>query len=77
MPAKRQRLKEADFDLSQLEWTSPSARGVRMAPKPVSKMKLVASSLDGEGGAKGKKASAKKSAAKKKGGGSNAQGDLF
>jgi topoisomerase-4 subunit A len=42
VPAKRQRLKKADFDLRGLEWTSASARGVRMAPKPVAKMKLEA-----------------------------------
>lgn len=42
VPAKRQRLKEADFDLGQLEPTSPAARGTRMAPKPVAKVKLVA-----------------------------------
>ena len=41
VPAKRQRLKEADFDLASLELTSAGARGARMAPKPVAKMKLV------------------------------------
>ncbi len=43
VPAKRQRLKEADFDLTTLEMTSPTARGARMAPKPVAKVKLVPS----------------------------------
>jgi topoisomerase-4 subunit A len=41
VPVKRQRLKEAEFDLSTLEPTSPAARGVRLAPKPVSKVKLL------------------------------------
>lgn len=41
VPAKRQRLKEAEFDLSTLEPTSPAARGARLAPKPVSKVKLL------------------------------------
>lgn len=83
VPAKRQRLKEADFDLSELDWTSPTARGVRMAPKPVSKMKLARSSLEGggpKGGAK-KKGAAKKAggvkASKGDGGGDGEQGDLF
>jgi topoisomerase-4 subunit A len=39
VPAKRQRLKEMDFDLSTLELTSPAARGARMAPKPIGKLK--------------------------------------
>ena len=41
VPAKRQRLKEADFDLDSLERTSASARGARMAPKPVAKIRLI------------------------------------
>lgn len=40
VPAKRQRVKAADFDLRELELTSASARGARMAPKPVAKVKL-------------------------------------
>lgn len=79
VPAKRQRLKEADFDLSELEWTSPTARGTRMAPKPVGKVKLVPAK-DGTG--KGSGAAAKKSAAKKRAAsgdeeGGEEQGDLF
>jgi topoisomerase-4 subunit A len=42
VPQKRQRVKQADFDLSTLELTSPSARGARMAPKPVGKVKFTA-----------------------------------
>jgi len=42
VPAKRQRLKSADFDLSGLELTSASARGVRLAPKPVSRVQFKA-----------------------------------
>jgi topoisomerase-4 subunit A len=40
VPAKRQRLKGATFDLAQLQPTSPTARGARLAPKPVSKVKF-------------------------------------
>ena len=35
MPAPRQRTKEAKFDLTTLEETSATARGTRLAPKPV------------------------------------------
>ena len=37
--AKRQRVSSAEFDLSTLEFCGPSARGTRMAPKPVAKLK--------------------------------------
>ena len=67
VPAKRQRLKEVDFDLSTLEWTSPTARGVRMAPKPVGKVKLIAE-------AKKRPSAKNEKPVAKKGGG---QGDLF
>ena len=43
VPQKRQRVKAADFDLSTLEITSPTARGARMAPKPVGKVKFTES----------------------------------
>ena len=72
VPAKRQRLKEADFDLAALEWTSPTARGVRMAPKPVGKVKLVAAPDEG-GAKKSPKKPAKGRASKADG----KQGDLF
>ena len=39
VPAKRQRVHEARFDLSILEFVGPSARGRRMAPKPVLKLR--------------------------------------
>ncbi|MEZ4331955.1 MAG: DNA topoisomerase IV subunit A [Myxococcota bacterium] len=55
VPAKRQRLKEMKFDLDSLEPTAPSARGTRMAPKPVAKVKL----LPAAPGAKGKGQSGK------------------
>jgi topoisomerase-4 subunit A len=35
---KRQRVKGSEYDLSKLELTSPGARGVRMAPKPVARV---------------------------------------
>jgi hypothetical protein len=38
VPAKRQRVKSASYDLADLQMTSPTARGSRMAPKPVAKM---------------------------------------
>ena len=81
VPAKRQRLKEADFDLAELEWTSPTARGVRSAPKPIGKVKLIPAP---EGKGKAGKAKAKSAAKGKTPGGSSdsssgkgGQGDLF
>lgn len=65
VPAKRQRLKEMKFDLGTLEPTAPNARGTRMAPKPVAKVKL----LPATPGAKGK--------GPKPSGGGSRQGDLF
>jgi topoisomerase-4 subunit A len=53
VPAKRQRLKEADFDLTTLEVTAASARGARMAPKPIGKVKFI---VDEAASAKAKKA---------------------
>lgn len=41
VPAKRQRLKEMKFDLATLEPTAASARGTRLAPKPVAKVRLI------------------------------------
>jgi hypothetical protein len=40
-PAARQRVKGAKFKLSELELTSVTARGIRMAAKPVSKISLI------------------------------------
>jgi topoisomerase-4 subunit A len=41
VPAKRQRVKSAQFDLEELELTGVAARGIRLAPKPVSKVKVL------------------------------------
>ena len=41
VPAKRQRVHEADFDLAELEFKGVSALGRRLAPKPVAKLKKV------------------------------------
>jgi topoisomerase-4 subunit A len=41
-PAPRQRVKTARFDLTRLELTGTTARGIRLAPKPVAKLKLLA-----------------------------------
>jgi len=38
VPAKRQRLKGSKYDLGELIPTSPTARGTRLAPKPVSRL---------------------------------------
>lgn len=40
MPAPRQRMKEAKFTLSTLEETATTARGTKLAPKPVKKINL-------------------------------------
>ncbi len=40
VPAKRQRVKEGDFDLAELDFCGIGARGTRMGPKPVSRLKL-------------------------------------
>ena len=37
---KRQRVKEAFFDLATLDFTSPLARGTRLTPKPVARVSL-------------------------------------
>jgi pyruvate/2-oxoglutarate dehydrogenase complex dihydrolipoamide acyltransferase (E2) component len=83
VPAKRQRLKKADFDLESLELTSASARGARMAPKPVAKMKLeaVESPKSSAKSSQSRTASPAKTPARKasskKGPRSGEQGDLF
>jgi topoisomerase-4 subunit A len=48
VPMKRQRVHEADFDLSILEPTGVTARGRRLAPKPASKVKRIRNG-DGDG----------------------------
>ncbi|MCS5636027.1 MAG: DNA topoisomerase IV subunit A [Myxococcota bacterium] len=40
VPAKRQRVKQANYDIGDLQFVSPAARGARLAPKAVAKMKL-------------------------------------
>jgi topoisomerase-4 subunit A len=42
VPAPRQRVKSARFDLSRLERTGVGAKGSRLAAKPVAKLKLLA-----------------------------------
>ncbi len=39
MPANRQRVHEADFDLAEIEFKGVSALGRRLAPKPVARLK--------------------------------------
>jgi len=74
VPAPRQRVKKASFDLGDLEVVGTTARGTRLAPKPVSRIKVVSEPA---------KASARKGAAgrSKRGGSagpsSGRQGDLF
>jgi topoisomerase-4 subunit A len=79
VPAKRQRVKTADFDLEALELTSAGARGARMAPKPVAKVKLIPAEKIAAAPKKKKAAASKTSTskAKKKGGSTGEQGDLF
>ena len=67
---KRQRVKGSEYDLSQLESTSATARGTRLAPKPVARVSFKPAAK--------KKAPKKKSAGKKGGaGGGDAQTELF
>ncbi len=85
VPAKRQRLKEADFDLAGLEWTSPTARGVRIAPKPIGKVKLIpAPEAKGKAGkakakpaGKGKAPDGSSGSSSGSSSGKGGQGDLF
>ncbi len=85
VPAKRQRLKEADFDLAELEWTSPTARGVRIAPKPIGKVKLIpAPEAKGKAGkakakpaGKGKAPDGSSGSSSGSSSGKGGQGDLF
>jgi topoisomerase-4 subunit A len=41
VPAKRQRVHEAEFDLGELELTGVTARGRRLAPKPAAKVRRI------------------------------------
>jgi len=48
VPMKRQRVHEAEFDLSQLEFIGVAARGRRLAPKPVAKLKRIRQETNGK-----------------------------
>ncbi len=50
VPAKRQRVHEAEFDLSILEFTGVTAKGRRLAPKPAAKVRRIRSDGGGENG---------------------------
>ena len=39
VPKKRQRVNESTFDLAEIRFTGPAARGRRLAPKPVARVK--------------------------------------
>jgi topoisomerase IV subunit A len=41
VPAKRQRVREAEFDLQELDFIGVGARGRRLAPKPVARVKHI------------------------------------
>jgi topoisomerase-4 subunit A len=73
VPAKRQRVKSATYDLADLQMTSPTARGSRLAPKPVSKVKLTRAAPP----AAKKSAARKKAARKKPASGDDGQGELL
>ncbi len=49
VPKKRQRVNEASFDLGDLEYIGVTARGTRLAPKPVARIKRIRKdAADGE-----------------------------
>ncbi len=53
VPMKRQRVHEAEFDLSILEPTGVTARGRRLAPKPASKVRRIKTDDNGGNGTNG------------------------
>jgi topoisomerase-4 subunit A len=53
VPKKRQRVHEAEFDLSILEPTSVTAKGRRLAPKPASKVRRIKNGGNGGDGGNG------------------------
>ena len=59
---KRQRVKEATFDLAELELTSATARGTRMAPKPVARVGFTPAPLGTQKSATASPAASKKAA---------------
>ena len=76
VPAKRQRLKDMKFDLGTLEPTSATARGTRLAPKPVAKLRLLPAAPErgskGSGGSSGAGAKSQSEAASASGTGAKA-----
>jgi hypothetical protein len=72
---KRQRVKGSDYDLSGLELTSPTARGTRLAAKPVARLSFKPAPAAPKPAAAKKKASSKKTPPKK--GGDAEQTELF
>ena len=50
VPMKRQRVHEAEFDLSILDFIGVTARGRRLAPKPAAKVKRIRTDDNGEKG---------------------------
>ena len=76
VPAKRQRVKSAEYDLSTLQATSPTARGARLAAKPVSRVKFTAAAAAKPSR---RKASARKASVRKtrKGTDDDGQGQLL
>ena len=52
VPAKRQRVKKANYDIAELQFISPTARGSRLAPKAVAKIKLEKVAAKPPGGSK-------------------------
>ncbi|MEE3329446.1 MAG: DNA topoisomerase IV subunit A [Myxococcota bacterium] len=73
-PAKRQRLKGSQFDLGELIPTSTTARGARLAPKPVSKIQHLGRKPVKKKGAASRTRSA---GPKKSPGKAGGQGELF
>jgi len=84
-PFPRQRVKNARFELEEVAATSPTARGTRLAPKPVSKVTIKPakpakrrSTAKAKPPSKAKTATPRKTAAPRKGGGDRGeQGSLF
>ena len=54
VPAKRQRVRQATCEIGELQFVSPTARGARLAPKAVAKMKLSKESTKPSKKAKGR-----------------------
>jgi topoisomerase-4 subunit A len=69
VPAKRQRVKKATYDTGGLQFVSPTARGSRLAPKAVAKIKLEKTAVKPPAG--------KKSASSRHSVDSDGQGELL